>query len=297
VVQPGAEDLQGPQFAPVLVMDDVVGIVGAGILVVEGTHGATIQKAAGQSLVSIAKDRARGCQHRIQVRRGQSQGLAAAQIEGNFFLHHQIVTRELHHPVHRGRETNGVEDEIPHHPGPDGHARMSRWVEFQQPDITPRVLDAEAGRHAAYLGSHDAPGLGAVGTAVQVRTQGRALHQFLVRQHTHAHAVGEPARIDHLVQGVHIHGRAAGVAVVEVATDAAGMEEAREGTGHETVEGIGDVTFLHEFRHGDGLLVVGVPDRGLVPQGLILRSGTYAGTARRKSQHQPRHQAQATGIV
>ena len=81
------------------------------------------------------------------------------------------------------------------------HRAVAGRVELQEPALSRCVLDREARRHAVALRRGDRPE--ARGRPVaRVRTIGNVLE----RERTSASAVGEPARIRHFVDRVHVPG-------------------------------------------------------------------------------------------
>ena len=200
-VGPCAEHLERTQLAPVLVRHDVVGIVRARAVVAEAANRAPRQAARRDGAIAAVRApvrpredgveivaRHRACPPRLRSERGRP---------GNVDLvaaHRDEMVLDL--PVAE-RPENLVGDE-------DGGGRRlgeAGRVKRDEPQLAAGVAHGEPGRKPRLLGRHDHP--------APRRRPAAALGPDggFVDCHRPRHdAVGEPARVRHLVDGVHVAG-------------------------------------------------------------------------------------------
>ena len=269
VVHPGREHAVATQLAAIFVRHDVVGVVGTGAEEADAAHRLALERLArhhpersvgfaidaGQEHVEIA------ALHRAlpPALRREGRGVADQQVlgtdVGDVILGHVIAERP-HQLGHRDL-------------GAGGHAAVAARIELQKPLAARRVGHGEPGRHAVALRRDDRPGAGG-------RTVGRVrpLRDVLRGQGARTGAIGVPARIRHLVDGVQVAGAAA---------RRAGALDHVVGEVHEQVHLVG-------LQAGGVLRVQFLPHRIIVEE---LRRGRRAGgreRARGEEGGQHRHQ-------
>ena len=202
MVQPGAEDPRPAQLAPVLVRHDVVRIVGAGAVVAEVAERPARGEAAGQRPIAAVGLTRGTVEHVGEVAARERPSLPGERIADRRLLRDdEVVGGELGqvhlHRVVAERVVERGADDL----GAGRHFRMVGRVDLDLVGLPAGVGHPEPGLDAGALVARDDP---AVERDLRRTAIGPA-HQRVERHLAAADAIGEPARIRHLVHRVHVH--------------------------------------------------------------------------------------------
>ena len=200
VVEPGGEHPRPPQFATVLVSDDVVGIVGPGAVIAEVSDRTARRETADEHAI-VAVRQARGAiEHEVQIPLPQAPTLAVERVPHGRRLGDdersaiELGQMDLDDPI-ADRVVEGRSDGLDR----ACQLRIRRRVHFDLIQLARRIGHPEAGLNARSLAPRDYPAL-EPDTVQLIRP---SYHLF----HAHrppADAVREPARVRNFVDRVHV---------------------------------------------------------------------------------------------
>ena len=245
-IGPGAEHLQGPQLAPVLVRDDVVGVVRAGAVVAERTDRTPGHAARGHGAIRPVRAAMRPRENVVEVAPFHPALAPRRGSDLRRFRDRDPIRRHGHEMVLHLPVPERPEDLVRDHDRAGRGLGMSGRVEGDEPDLAARVADREAGRGAGDFSRHHGPWPRCWPAA------GERTARDIVRGHRcRNQTVGEPVRIRHLVDRVD-------VARAHVGRRIAGMAEHVD----REIDGQVDVPRLY-LR---GILGVGLARQGIVAE-------------------------------
>jgi hypothetical protein len=203
-VHPRTEDAQRPELAPVLMLDDVVGIVGPRALVAEAAEDPSGQAAAGRDAVDTLGCHRRARQYLVQVVGLHRRATAGRPSHRRLRVDDDVVAAQAGEVIFDLVVAERPEQLGRDHQRPGRAFGVRRGVEGHEPGGAGGVAGGESGGEAtgllAYHGQRTDRG----------RRQPIGADRDLGRRHRAvADAVGEPARVGHFVEGVDVAGATA----------------------------------------------------------------------------------------
>ena len=198
-VGPGAEDLERPQLAAMLVRNDVVRIVGTRRMVAKAADRPSWNRPRSQHSEGSVGAGLRPAEHALDVLHRHRTHASGERPDTGVRRHREVLDPDAadvalylvvaERPEETARDRNRAR----------GRARMIPAVEGEEPDLTFLVPDREPGRGARRLRPDDrpAPGRGPINRVGAARQLGD-------RNRSGVHAVREPARVRHFVDRIQV---------------------------------------------------------------------------------------------